>query len=171
MRDQPHHGAPEAGESLTLVLDLDVAPKFESDIDEDLLTRVLTRALNQEGVVGTVEISLVVTDDSEVQELNRDFRGIDQPTDVLSFSQLETTPDADDFPEVEAGPRPLGDVVISGDRVRAQALEYGHGQRRELAYLAVHGTLHLLGYDHETESDRERMRQKEEAALVEVPRA
>ncbi len=67
-------------------------------------------------------------------------------------------------------PRHLGDVVISFPRAAEQAVEYGHSLRRELAYLAVHGALHLLGYDHETEAEREVMRRKEEAALAEIPR-
>jgi probable rRNA maturation factor len=66
--------------------------------------------------------------------------------------------------------RLLGDVIISGDRVRSQAADYGHSVRRELAYLAVHGLLHLVGYDHETESERQTMRLAEEAALASVPR-
>lgn len=159
-----------AREDLEVIVDLDVAPEFESDVDEALLGQVIGRVLGHEGVVGSVEIGVIVTDDAEVQELNRDYRGIDRPTDVLSFSQLEKASDAVAFPNPVGGPRPLGDVVISGDRVRAQAQEYGHGRRRELAYLAVHGALHLLGYDHETETGREQMRRKEEAALVDVPR-
>ena len=106
--------------------------------------------------------------DKKIRELNRQFRGIDKATDVLSFPQDEPVGEA--FPLVGPAPRPLGDIVISGDRVRAQAADYGHSQRRELAYLAVHGLLHLLGFDHETEPDRERMRRAEESALAEIPR-
>lgn len=155
---------------LQLTLDLDVAPAYENEVDPALLERVLTRALIREGSVRSVEISLVITDDAEVHRLNLQYRGVDRPTDVLSFSQVEA-PEASAFPSIEGAPRPLGDVIISGDRAREQARDYGHGERRELAYLAVHGLLHLLGYDHETEPERARMREKEEAALVDVPRA
>lgn len=158
--------ASEAGPSLNLALDVD--PTFESEVDTDLLDRVLNKALAEQGITGPVEVSLVVTDDGEVQQLNREYRGVDRPTDVLSFPQGE--PVGDSFPLVGPAPRPLGDIVISGDRVRAQAADYGHSQRRELAYLAVHGLLHLLGFDHETEPDRERMRDAEESALAEIPR-
>ena len=154
--------------SPSLDLALDVDPTFENEVDIALLERVLNKALAEQGIVGPVEVSLVVTDDAEVHQLNREYRGVDRPTDVLSFPQDE--PVGDKFPLVGPAPRPLGDIVISGDRVRAQAADYGHSQRRELAYLAVHGLLHLLGFDHETESEREIMRRAEESALAEIPR-
>jgi probable rRNA maturation factor len=149
-----------------------VDPAFEAEVDRSLLETVLARALAAEELSGPVEVSLVVTDDAELQELNQRYRGEDRPTDVLSFPQSEDSSSGGGpgFPTLLPGARPLGDVVISGDRVRAQAADYGHSQRRELAYLAVHGLLHLLGYDHETEPERQRMRTKEEAALSEVPR-
>jgi probable rRNA maturation factor len=157
---------------LDLVLELDVAPRFEADVDVKLLESVLTSALVAHGVTGAVELSLVITDDAELQELNRQYRGIDAPTDVLSFSQEESAAghETDAFPTIEAVARPLGDVIISGDRVRDQAREYGHDHRRELAYLAVHGLLHVLGYDHETEEARQMMRAAEEQALAAIPR-
>ena len=166
----PGPGPESRSDDVELVLDLDVSEPFVDEVDPELLDRVLRRALTREGVAGPVEVSLVVTDDAEVHDLNRHYRGVDQPTDVLSFSQVEAPAASAAFPSVGAAPRPLGDIVISGDRVRAQAVEYGHSQRRELAYLAVHGLLHLLGYDHETEAERQAMREREEAALVDVPR-
>ncbi len=155
---------------LALELAADVDPQFAAEVDDALVVRVLQAALDGEAVYGAVEVSLVVTDDAEMQDLNRRYRQLDQPTDVLSFAQLESPAEATAEPFPTTGPRQLGDIVISGDRVRAQAIEYGHGQQRELAYLAVHGLLHLLGYDHETEAERKIMREKEEAALATVPR-
>ena len=154
-----------------LDLATDVDPQFAAEVDVALLERVLQVALAGEAIRGAVELSLVVTDDAEIQDLNRRYRQLDRPTDVLSFAQLESPADAavEQFPTT--GARHLGDIVISGDRVRAQAIEYGHSQPRELAYLAVHGLLHLLGYDHETEAEQEIMRGKEETALATVPRA
>jgi probable rRNA maturation factor len=166
MSDPPNRGPGPPD----LTIALDVEPAFENEVDPELLQRALALALASEGVTGPVEVSLVITDDAEVHALNRQYRGVDRPTDVLSFSQIEAAPEIEAFPGVAAAPRPLGDIIISGDRVREQAREYGHSHRRELAYLAVHGLLHLLGYDHETEAERQRMRQKEEAALVDVPR-
>ncbi len=109
-----------------------------------------------------LEAALLLADDATLQRLNRDFRGVDCPTDVLSFAQLEGS----DVPAPPPGlPQHLGDVAISVERVRRQAAEYGHSYERELGYLFVHGLLHLLGYDHEGEDQRAVMREVEEAAL------
>lgn len=148
-------------------LEVDVAPEFAGEVDRDLLDRVVCATLESQGIAEPVELSVVVTDDAEIQALNREYRHHDCPTDVLSFSQVEGP---GGFPLRPGEARPLGDIVISYDRVRAQAIEYGHSPRRELAYLTVHGLLHLLGFDHEVEADRERMRSAEEAALAELPR-
>ena len=122
-------------------------------------------------MTGPIEIALVVADDARIQQLNRDYRGVDAPTDVLSFSQIESRAGVDDgFPVPPGEARLIGDIIISGDRVRSQAAEYGHGKRRELAYLAVHGLLHLLGYDHQTEDEKKVMRQVEEKALASIQR-
>jgi probable rRNA maturation factor len=164
--------APTSSDQLAVDINFDVAESFEGEVDRDLIAEVMHRALVAEGLKGAVEVSVVVTDDGEIWQLNRDYRGIDAPTDVLSFSQIETQPGSTEtpFPSNPGEATLLGDVVISGDRVKSQAAEYGHSQRRELAYLAVHGLLHLLGYDHESEADRQTMRQAEEAALESVPR-
>ncbi|HUX86690.1 MAG TPA: rRNA maturation RNase YbeY [Chloroflexota bacterium] len=151
-----------------LELDLDVASQFAGEIDAEFLREVLERALSTQGMTGPVEVSIVICDDAEIQTLNRTYRGMDRPTDVLSFSQIEGD---DNFPHAPGEVRPLGDIVISYDRVRAQAVEYGHSEKRELAYLAVHGLLHLLGFDHESEDERLKMRHAEEAALVPIPRS
>jgi len=102
----------------------------------------------------------VFVDDAYIQGLNQQYRGIDAPTDVLSFAMQEGEP----FPE--EGELILGDVVISLETARRQASEYGHSLAREVAYLAVHGVLHLLGYDHGGEDDRRVMRNKEEEILA-----
>jgi probable rRNA maturation factor len=166
---------------LDLRLDLAAEPEYAGHLDAELLYRAVERALLAEGVEGSVEITLVLTDDDEIRALNDAHRGVDEPTDVLSFP-LEGSPrgpfpsggaGSDDGPAFVTPPdlaRHLGDVVISFPRAEAQAREYGHSLRRELAYLTVHGALHLLGYDHEGESERAVMRAKEEAALVEAPR-
>ena len=157
-------------ENLSLTLDLEVDEPFAERVDGDLLRDVVSRALVAEGIGGEVGITLVVTDDEEIQAINAAQRGIDQPTDVLSFP-LEGPDDvASGFVTPPGEPRRLGDIVISFPRAEAQAGDYGHSLRRELAYLTVHGTLHLLGYDHEDEAEREVMRAREEAALAEIPR-
>jgi probable rRNA maturation factor len=104
--------------------------------------------------VGEAEVSVTLTDNAHIHELNRTYRGIDRPTDVLSFALNESQE-----PEISGGPavNVLGDLVISVERAREQATDYGHSVRREVAFLTVHGMLHLLGYDHMEESDREEM--------------
>jgi probable rRNA maturation factor len=159
--------------AIDLQLDLEADEPFADQLDSNLLFRVVERALLAEGIAGTVGITLVITDDEEIRDLNDAHRGVDEPTDVLSFP-LEASPlgggTSDGFVTPPDLARHLGDVVISYPRAEAQAREYGHSIRRELAYLTVHGCLHLLGYDHEDEADREAMRSREEAALVEIPR-
>jgi probable rRNA maturation factor len=108
-----------------------------------------------------LEVALLLTDDATLHRLNRQYRAADRATDVLAFSQLEGAP----FASPRGGTLPLGDVAISVERVRRQAEDYGHPFERELGYLYVHGLLHLLGYDHETEDERVTMRREEEAAL------
>lgn len=109
-----------------------------------------------------VEVSLVLVDDEYIHQLNRDYRGIDRPTDVLSFALDEgEEPDVFDGPEEDL----LGDIIISLPTAFQQAEEYNHSIERELAFLTVHGMLHLLGYDHEDDNARQKMRHQEEAIL------
>ncbi|MHB1952743.1 MAG: rRNA maturation RNase YbeY [Sulfobacillus sp.] len=105
------------------------------------------------------EVSIVLTTDDEVRDLNFQYRGIDRTTDVLSFAQREGE-DADPDDPV------LGDLVISVNRAQDQAIEYGHSVNRELAFLTVHGILHLLGWDHQTADDEALMMEKTETILA-----
>jgi probable rRNA maturation factor len=110
---------------------------------------------------------VLVADDATLHQLNRDYRGVDTPTDVLSFAAADAAPGAFVLPP--GVPQPLGDIALSYERVLAQAADYGHSTRRELAYLVAHGTLHLLGYDHERGPDAARaMRAREEAVMDEL---
>lgn len=109
------------------------------------------------------EVDITIVDDEEIHQLNRDYRNVDRPTDVLSFALDE---DDEDEPELMEGqPHLLGDIIISAETATRQAEEFGHGLEREIVYLAVHGLLHLLGYDHMVEEDKVVMRAKEEEAL------
>ncbi|HWQ89403.1 MAG TPA: rRNA maturation RNase YbeY [Desulfitobacteriaceae bacterium] len=128
-----------------------------------MLEKGLNIVLNQHGRTSQAEVSLSLVTDGRIHELNRDYRGVDHPTDVLSFALEETDPQSPQICGYQDNV--LGDIVISTDRARSQAAEYGHSFERELLYLAVHGTLHLLGYDHETEEEKIVMRQKEEIVL------
>ncbi len=137
--------------------------------------RAVNAALRAEGIDAHAvpcEISLLFTDDAGIQEINRAAREIDAPTDVLSFPMLELRPGAPPrdrrYAEPGSGGRTyLGDMVLSVERVRAQAAEYGHSLRRELCYLTVHSVLHLLGYDHLGE-ERSEMRRREEYIMGEL---
>ena len=136
------------------------------------LRKVIRTALAAEGVDFPCEVDVSVTSDTGIQEINREMRQVDAPTDVLSFPVFDLAPGQLPGPE-DADPGtglvPLGDMVISLERVRAQAKEFGHSSRRELAYLAVHSVLHLLGYDHLDEGPmKQQMRAREEAILGEL---
>jgi|Deesub1362A_J573_1020465.scaffolds.fasta_scaffold00069_84 probable rRNA maturation factor len=137
-------------------------------VDDKLLSlvqRVVESALDAEETGARVELGVALVDDEYIQELNRRFRGQDRPTDVLAFPMREEEPaDAGD----ESGVFVLGDVVISLPAAGRQAAEYGHDLPREVARLAVHGTLHLLGYDHENDPDAQRMREREDDVLRRV---
>jgi len=148
---------------------------IDSELEEDtgpvreLLERVIPAALDAEGVTVPCEVDVLFTDDAGIHEINLEQRGVDRPTDVLSFPMFELTPG--DKPSAEdadpaTGLVPLGDMVLSLERAREQAAEYGHSVEREAAYLAVHSVLHLLGYDHMDEGPmKAQMRQREEAIL------
>jgi probable rRNA maturation factor len=109
-----------------------------------------------------LQVTLLLTGDPALRRLNRAYRGLDRPTDVLSFAQLEGAPLA----LAPGGSCALGDVALSFERAHRQAIEYGHSLEREVGYLFVHGMLHLLGHDHQSDADREAMRAAEERALA-----
>jgi probable rRNA maturation factor len=122
---------------------------------------VAEEVLRQEEVAEEAELSLIITDDETVHKLNRQFRGVDAPTDVLAFG----AGDEGQFVSAPESPPYLGDVVISYQRALAQAEEVGHAVSEELKLLVVHGVLHLLGYDHQEEAAARKMREKEERIL------
>ena len=148
---------------------------IDSELEEDtgavreLLERVIPAALDAEGVTVPCEVDVLFTDDEGIHDINLEQRGVDRPTDVLSFPMFELAPG--DKPSAEdadpaTGLVPLGDMVLSLERAREQAAEYDHSVEREAAYLAVHSVLHLLGYDHMDEGPmKAQMRQREEAIL------
>ncbi len=144
-------------------------------VDEGLrsfLRRAIRAALDAEGVDVPCEIDVLVTNDTGIRRINLDMRQVDAPTDVLSFPMFELAPG--DKPRSEdadpaTGLVPLGDMCLCLERAKAQAKEYGHSDRRELAYLAVHSVLHLLGYDHLDEGPmKAQMRGREEAVMAEL---
>lgn len=130
-----------------------------------LIRRAITDTLAFEQYNNDVEVSVTLTDNENIQDLNLRFRGIDAPTDVLSFPLFDFEGETDE-PPVDEIQNMLGDIVLNLERTRAQAEEYGHSFEREAAFLTVHSMLHLLGYDHETgEDDEADMRARQRAIM------
>ena len=140
-----------------------------------IISRCIEATLAAEHVTAPCEINVLVTNDRGIHAINQASRGIDRPTDVLSFPmfQLEAgnpPQDWEDYLDPETGLCPLGDMCISLERATAQAREFGHSVKREVGYLTIHSMLHLLGYDHLDEGPmKKQMRQREEAIAVEIP--
>jgi len=139
-----------------------VDSEIKALIKKALETVLEGEAFSQE-FIDAVEVSMVWTDDSEMAELNRCYRGVEGTTDVLSFPMMDDEPSED-----PTGEFLLGDIVISVPRAKAQAEEYGHSLAREMVFLAVHGMLHLLGYDHMTEEEAAIMRAKEKKVMKQI---
>lgn len=135
---------------------VDVTEKTANVIEEAIRTTLSLLAANPD-----TGVDVTIVDDAAMQQLNREWRGVDDTTDVLAFALNEA--DGSDI-ELE-GSKLLGDVVVSIERATAQAEEYGHSLDVELAFLAIHGTLHLVGFDHQDEAERAAMRLKEDAVL------
>jgi probable rRNA maturation factor len=137
----------------------------EAGIEPGWLNTVAERVLEAEGAGARSEVSIVVTGQEMVRQLNRNYRGRDEPTDVLSFSAREQAADAPSFILAPDGLAHLGEVIISHPQAALQAEEHGHSLARELAILLIHGLLHLLGYDHEESAAEKRMRAREKELL------
>ena len=131
-----------------------------SEANEAVIRKVCDEVAVTYGLTPEEELSVVLCDNAHIHKLNKEYRSIDRPTDVLSFALNEWD---DEFGEEES--HLLGDLIISLERTAEQAEEYGHPFERELAYLTVHGCLHILGYDHMTDEDKKEMRTEEEFIL------
>lgn len=125
----------------------------------DKLNDIIIECLHYEGYDDDYDVSLSFVDNKEIREINREFRGIDKETDVLSFPLL-----TDGF-DVDLGEVSLGDIVVSMEKALEQSVEYNHSLEREVCFLVCHSMFHLLGYDHDTEENTKEMRQKEEHIL------
>ena len=137
-----------------------------------LIRKVIRTALEIEGVTVPCEVDVLLTSDDGIHAINQEMRNVDKATDVLSFPEFEFMPGEppteqdEDLFDVATGLLPLGDMVLSMERVKAQAAEFGHSNRRELAYLVTHSVLHLLGYDHLDEGPmKAQMRAREDAIM------
>lgn len=161
---------------MSLYIETEGEISFSFDVEE-VARLVVDAALDIVRCPYESEIDLLLTHDEEIHEMNREHRGIDRPTDVLSFPMLEFAipgdfsgidEEAEDVFNPESGELMLGDIVISADRVLAQADEYGHSPRREYAFLIAHSILHLCGYDHMEEDERAVMEEKQREIMEKI---
>ena len=154
--------------------------EFEKEYDknlginyEEIADKVINAALDYEECPYEAEVSLTLVDNNRIHDINKEFRDIDRPTDVLSFPMVEYDDagefafleDEDDCFNPETGELMLGDIIISLDKVEEQAIAYGHSFTREYAFLIAHSMLHLMGYDHMTDDDASIMEAKQRAIL------
>ena len=159
---------------MTFCVENETGAQFDFD-PEEVAALVAKEVLRSEGCDREVEISLTITNDEGIQELNREFREIDRPTDVLSFPNVSYEEPGDfsvmegeqevDLLNPDTGNIMFGDIVVNEDRVRSQAQEYGHSTKREFAFLIAHSMLHLCGYDHMEEGEAKVMEKKQSDVL------
>ena len=133
--------------------------------EESLIKTVIETVLKEEKIIQNLEIYVTLTNNEQIHKTNKETRNVDRPTDVLSFPMFEREEihflKEEQKEEIDI----LGDIIVSIEKVKEQAIEYGHSFERELAYLVTHGMLHLLGYDHMVEEEKEQMRKREEEIL------
>ena len=160
---------------MTITIDYEAEKKLEISW-EKIIRDIIEEALNYEECPYEAEINVLLTDNREIQVMNREYRQIDRPTDVLSFPMIEYETPSDfsmveeDFCDCfnqESGEQMLGDIILSVDKIEEQAQAYGHSMERELAFLVAHSMLHLCGYDHMEEEERLIMEKKQEEILQE----
>jgi probable rRNA maturation factor len=149
---------------MTLIIDFIDETNEVTEEQIDMIEKLLNYAAETENVQDEAEVSVTFVDNEKIREINRDYRGKDKPTDVISFALEEMGDEEVEIVGAEIPPV-LGDIIISVPKAREQAEEYGHSFMRELGFLAVHGFLHLLGYDHETEEEEKEMFSKQEQIL------
>lgn len=141
--------------------------EFLDSSQEKLILDILQYASENLEIEDAAEMSVTLVDNDEIQSINKEYRGKDRPTDVISFAIEDEL--ADDEFDLDLSqfdiPRQLGDIIISFDQLKEQAHSYGHSLERELGFLCVHGLLHLNGYDHQNEADEKRMFSLQESIL------
>lgn len=153
-----------------------IETEVENKLDfpyEELFEQIVETVLDEEQCPYETSVNLLITDNASIQEINAANRQVDKPTDVLSFPMAEYETPADfsnleeqaDCFDPDSGELLLGDIVLSQDKILAQAQEYGHSVKREFAFLIVHSMLHLIGYDHMEDTDRVQMEAKQKVLM------
>jgi len=158
---------------MTIIIEKEVTMNFEFP-EEEFVEKVILAAIDYIDCPYEAEVNVLFTDNEGIHEMNREYRDIDRPTDVLSFPMVEYDEpgnfdtleenQADCF-HPETGELLLGDIVLSYDKIKEQAKEYGHSELRELCFLVAHSMLHLFGYDHMEEEERKKMEQMQSEIL------
>ncbi|WP_409301749.1 rRNA maturation RNase YbeY [Peribacillus sp. SCS-155] len=151
-----------------MILEIDFIDETNNVTDEaiNLVDSLLQFAAEKEQIDAGSELSVTFVTNERIQEINKEYREKDAPTDVISFAMEEMGEEETEIIGADM-PRVLGDIIISIERTREQAEEYGHSFERELGFLALHGFLHLLGYDHMNEEDEQEMFKKQKDILEE----
>ncbi|MBR1852350.1 MAG: rRNA maturation RNase YbeY [Lachnospiraceae bacterium] len=158
--------------------------EFDEEIQNDfpfeiepLVKQIAEQVLTSEGCQYETCVNVLVTDNARIREFNREYREIDRETDVLSFPNMDFDTPGDfqlaeereaDYFDPDSGELILGDIILSVDKIREQAVSYGHSEKREFAFLVAHSMFHLCGYDHMTEEDAALMEQKQEKVLLDL---
>ncbi len=159
---------------MTINIDFETEKRLDLDF-EKIIRDIAEAAIDYEKCPYECEISVLITDNDGIHEINKEQREIDAPTDVLSFPMLEypapadfDSIDEDDFSlfNPDTGELLLGDIVLNQDRIESQAREYGHAEKRELAFLVAHSMLHLFGYDHMEDGERLEMERRQSEILT-----
>lgn len=158
---------------MTLNIEYETEKKLELDF-ENIITKVVNTSLDTEDCPYDIELNVILTDNNEIKEINKEYREIDSATDVLSFPMVDYTSPSDfshleeddTYFNIETGELILGDIVISVEKVIEQANEYGHSLERELSFLVAHSMMHLFGYDHMVDEERIVMEERQELVLT-----
>ncbi|MFC0473473.1 rRNA maturation RNase YbeY [Halalkalibacter kiskunsagensis] len=154
---------------MNIIVDFNDETQTLTTEQQILVENIVKKTAEVEKLEGDIEVSITIVDEKRIQEINKEYRDKDQPTDVISFALNEQSegelnvvldPDMPDMPNI------LGDIVISVLHVQKQAAEYSHSFERELGFLTVHGMLHLIGYDHMTEAEEKEMFSRQEDILT-----
>ncbi|MGN0161601.1 MAG: rRNA maturation RNase YbeY [Lachnospiraceae bacterium] len=158
---------------MTIHFDYETDGRPECDF-EQIVTDVINQAMDYEQCPYEAEINVLLTDNEGIHEINKEYRQVDAPTDVLSFPMIEyenpsdfafLEEDGEDCFNPESGELLLGDIILSVDKIKEQAYNYGHAEKRELAFLVAHSMLHLFGYDHMEAEEAKVMEKKQEEIL------
>ncbi len=160
---------------MTILMEKEIDEEIEFDYETDI-RQVIAQSIRSERCPYECEVNVTFTDNDGIRNINREFRELDVPTDVLSFPMVEYSAPADfshleergfmaEYFNPETGELLLGDIVISLERAREQAEEYGHSLKREICFLVAHSMLHLFGYDHMEDAERIQMEEKQEMIL------